>query len=99
MAFFDNSVYNSERKRSHPSFPYRMRRYKWTLCSRSARRQPLGKNFAHTQHACARVAMTSSTSTVGSIHRSDLFNPLTYETHIRYSMYTPTWGVWVNQTT
>src|SRR2546421_9057571 len=76
-----------------------MRRYKWTLCSRSARRQPLGKNFAHTQHACARVAMTSSTSTVGSIHRSDLFNPLTYESHIRYSMYTPTWGVWVNQTT
>ncbi len=43
--------------------------------------------------------MTSSTSTIGSIHRSDLFKPLTYGSHIRYSMYTPTWGVWVNQTT
>src|SRR6266851_2742329 len=43
--------------------------------------------------------MTSSTSTIGSIHRSDLFKPLTYGSHILYSMYTPTWGVWVNQTT
>src|SRR6266700_870773 len=43
--------------------------------------------------------MTSSTSTIGYRHRSDLFNPLTYGSHIRYTMYTPTWGVWVNQTT
>src|SRR6266705_5809749 len=43
--------------------------------------------------------MTSSTSTSGYRHRSDLFNPLTYGSHLRYTMYTPTWGVWVNQTT
>src|SRR5713101_6749817 len=43
--------------------------------------------------------MTSSTSTIGSIHRSDLFKPLTYGSYIRYTLYTPTWGVWVNQTT
>src|SRR6266567_3660579 len=43
--------------------------------------------------------MTSSTSTIGYRHRSDLFNPLTYGSHIRYTMYTLTWGVWVNQTT
>ncbi len=43
--------------------------------------------------------MTSSTSTSGYRHRSDLFNPLTYGSQIRYTMYTPTWGVWVNQTT
>src|SRR6266702_1126400 len=54
---------------------------------------------AHTQHARARVALTSSTSTSGYIHRSDLFKPLTYGSQIRYSINTPTWGVWVNQAT
>ncbi len=33
--------------------------------------------FALTQRVRGRVAMTFSTSTIGYIHRSDLFNPLT----------------------